>query len=501
MGRKPRPVREWPEGEQLQGGIMCADQLYLLANAQQARTEVVAADRMGANRRVVSDKVQVVAFEALEGLDGFDLGVLLRDGKVLLIRKGQVIEEDVREGEGKRKRGLWLGKLMRLRVVGDELYATGENQIYRRSGGGGWKRMALPVKEDRKLWLADVTRQDGRLYFSGYELFDGDRQRLREALAPHEYIWKLKERTPILWCHEDGHWSECESPNVDRVARRKGVGAMLIQATGSRVAVWDSAGRRVSRGQVEVTLPCECLPADAVSQGGMVYTSWEGSIYCIDGAGDVSALPQTDEQQLRLLGASRSGLLACGQLEFYSLEHGAQEWKQIPRSEALRAGVARLNPHETYGAFIDVFGDLYGAVGGVDGGALVAWNGVAESAAGQAPPDDEDGAEYWLHNLARLYGLEEAEEAARDPHVWGVELLDKGYPIGVGFDGSPFIQSTTGAVYHCYGDEWIEEEDRDELRSLSVDAFFDEWGHHFLADDFQEFYRLLCRQKGAVACG
>ena len=127
---------------------------------------------------------------------------------------------------------------------------------------------------------------------------------------------------------------------------------------------------------------------------------------------------------------------------------------------------------------------------------LVAWPGVSMPSAKAGRPN-EDTIEYWLHDLAELWGIDSVLTEVDEEYRWSRALLSKGYPIGVGYDGSLYIQSSSGDVYHTYGDEWLEDEDHAELAKQSTEAFFKEWGHHHLANDFRAFYRMLCERRGA----
>jgi hypothetical protein len=104
--------------------------------------------------------------------------------------------------------------------------------------------------------------------------------------------------------------------------------------------------------------------------------------------------------------------------------------------------------HPSYREFLTASAQMYG--GGmdvVDVQQLVAWGGVSEPAPGRSPPVDEDSSEYWLHDLVDLKLVGGIRAIVDEDYRWGPSLMDKGYPIGEGADGSLYIQSVTGDVY------------------------------------------------------
>ena len=153
--------------------------------------------------------------------------------------------------------------------------------------------------------------------------------------------------------------------------------------------------------------------------------------------------------------------------------------------------------HPSYREFLIASVELYGRepTENIDMDALVAWPEV--SLPGTAADEPEvHSIEYWLKDMGQLWGLKSIGLEIDDEYQWSKALMKHGYPIGTGYDGSLFIQASTGECFHTQGDEWLEDKDHEELAALSAEEFFAEWGHHPLAADFREFYRRLCEQRG-----
>ena len=138
-----------------------------------------------------------------------------------------------------------------------------------------------------------------------------------------------------------------------------------------------------------------------------------------------------------------------------------------------------LTVHASYRDFVSAARELYGeGPRSVHPEQLMAWDGVSEASDGQPEPDDEGSTAYWLHDLASLMLPADVRAVVDEATLWSRPLLRHGYPIGKAYDGSLYVQSVGGPVFRARGDEWLEDQDHEELADLSTDDFFAEWGHH-----------------------
>ncbi len=153
--------------------------------------------------------------------------------------------------------------------------------------------------------------------------------------------------------------------------------------------------------------------------------------------------------------------------------------------------------HPSYREFLLASVELFGREPTVnlDMDQLVSWPGVSQSCTPAGEPEAYS-TEHWFANMGQLWGLKSIGAEVDEEYCWSKALMKHGYPIGAAFDGALFIQARTGECFHTSGDEWLEDQDHEELAALSSEDFFKEWGHHLVAADFREFYRRLCQQRG-----
>lgn len=497
MGGKPRSPLTVKHPDELRAAYLTpGGHLYILVNVGGRKVRLAFGPSQGQSLDIstVSQTIQVEAnHEIVEVLHGnyarlFDLALVTRDGEVLLAKDGVVSTEHVREWEAQRKRGLWRGRLKQLRQVEDQLFALGERgQIYCRPIAGGWKQIASPESPSTWHCFLDVTTFDGELFFGGFESLSDEGWRKLKATTPMSgaLLRKWKEKRATLW-HLGGNWEE--------VSMQSDANACLaMQTSRTGPTVWLSSGEQFLLHQGELKGVVSESPCKVIALGSEAILASEHGLQRVRANGAVETLPIAGEQQ-RLLGATREGLVASFGSEVAILKTGKEEWRLLALHE--RAPQSFKPPHhDSYQAFLQVYPQLYGAKPKVAPNELVVWNGVSQKAK-ESPNEGSDA--YWFHDLASLYGPLAANEAAVDPHIWGEDLMAIGYPIGIGYDGSHFIQSVEGEIFHVFGDEWIEDEAREDLIRLSPSEFFAEWGHHCLSDNFRDFYQTLCEQRGTA---
>ena len=144
---------------------------------------------------------------------------------------------------------------------------------------------------------------------------------------------------------------------------------------------------------------------------------------------------------------------------------------------------------------------------GLESSSLPVWSGVSEPSDGVDIDDvEEESEDYWVREIARLWGVEElrfACESAREGSghfdCWHLELLPRAYPIGVGYGGDFFVQAvdgeSAGNVFRIPHDEWPYDEVED-LFSLKTDELLDDLCANYAAEDMRTFYATLCRLAG-----